>query len=298
MSANRFEYFYTPSDDAMACSLYVTWAGRAQYGADSEDITKTLGYYLLLYVEEGEGFICQDGNEVKKVSKGSVAVLFPGGKCRLSSDAANPWTLVWVGFGGVHAGQFLSSLQISEQQCTVDGLLPDRTAHIMDAMLAAVGEERDKNRFAAMGYFLILLGEIGQARSKESKRRNEICREQIIPVAVRFIEQHYYTHLDVDLLCKHVNYSRSYLSRLFNDQTGMTIPEYINHVRVRHARELLEKTTLSVQEVSASVGVKDSFYFSKTFKKITGYAPNHYKKKFGNAAQKKSGGDNSGNAAV
>ena len=58
----------------------------------------------------------------------------------------------------------------------------------------------------------------------------------------------------------------------------MTIPEYTNMVRIQNAKSLLTETDMPMHEISTSVGVHDSFYFSKLFKKITGETPRDYRK--------------------
>ncbi|MNZ50740.1 HTH-type transcriptional activator Btr [compost metagenome] len=51
------------------------------------------------------------------------------------------------------------------------------------------------------------------------------------------------------------------------------IPEYISKIRIQNAKVLLQETDLNIQEISASVGITDSLYFSKLFKNVTGISP-------------------------
>lgn len=72
--------------------------------------------------------------------------------------------------------------------------------------------------------------------------------------------------------------SRSYMSREFNCEMHVTVREYINSVRIKNAKVLLESSDLNVSEVAYSVGFSDSGYFSSVFKKATGLSPLEYKK--------------------
>jgi len=57
-----------------------------------------------------------------------------------------------------------------------------------------------------------------------------------------------------------------HISRIFKDRVGISIPDYINEVRVKHTKFLLESTDLSIREVAKSVGYDDPFYFPRIFK--------------------------------
>lgn|SRR3984885_3213723 len=73
---------------------------------------------------------------------------------------------------------------------------------------------------------------------------------------------------------------RTFLRR-FQKATGLTPTEYVQHLKVQKARELLEFTTLSMKEISWKVGYEDTGYFRKTFQKIIGLPPIDYRRRFG-----------------
>lgn len=56
------------------------------------------------------------------------------------------------------------------------------------------------------------------------------------------------------LLARHANTSPRHLSRLFNDHAGMSVPDYVNRLRVSLARELLQGTTLDMERVAERSG--------------------------------------------
>lgn len=72
--------------------------------------------------------------------------------------------------------------------------------------------------------------------------------------------------------------------RRFKKATGLAPVDYVQRLRVRAARRMLEDGEAGVQEVSAGVGYSDSAFFRKVFKRHTGLAPMAYKKKFGDRA--------------
>ena len=52
---------------------------------------------------------------------------------------------------------------------------------------------------------------------------------------------------------------------------------YLTELRVEKAKELLEDMTINVKDISQKVGFRDSSYFTKVFKRITGVKPSEYR---------------------
>ncbi len=73
---------------------------------------------------------------------------------------------------------------------------------------------------------------------------------------------------------------RTFLRR-FQKATGQTPTEYVQHLKVHKARELLEFTTLSVKEISWKVGYEDTGTLRKVFDRFLGLTPTDYRRRFG-----------------
>lgn len=277
MDKNTVMNFHPPSSEELESSLYVTWAGKRKWKSGQYIGFKTVNVHVLVYVVSGKGVAVQGGSDTVSLCQGSAFIIFPGERFRFCSDGEDPWEFYWTSFDGSACQEILSTISMSPEQFVVHGL-PDSASKAMSAIIEHLNDDKT-DRLSVLGNLLQIFSDIGRLRGEPRKKID--ARRDIVPMAVRFIESYYFMHIDVDMLCEYVQYSRSYLSRLFNNELGITIPEYINQVRINHAKELFEETLLSVQEVSASVGIIDSFYFSKTFKKLVGVSPNQYKKQFG-----------------
>jgi transcriptional regulator GlxA family with amidase domain len=73
---------------------------------------------------------------------------------------------------------------------------------------------------------------------------------------------------------------RTFLRR-FQKATGLTPTEYVQHLRVGRARASLEFTSLTINEISWSVGYENASSFRKVFQKIIGLTPGDYRRRFG-----------------
>lgn len=94
----------------------------------------------------------------------------------------------------------------------------------------------------------------------------------------RYIQENYCDpNLSLNTIAVFVNISGSYLSSLFKKNTGKNITDQITETRIRIAQGLLQNTILSIKEISERVGYSNQYYFSASFKKITGLSPSAFR---------------------
>jgi transcriptional regulator GlxA family with amidase domain len=72
---------------------------------------------------------------------------------------------------------------------------------------------------------------------------------------------------------------RTFLRR-FSKATAMTSTDYLQQVRVNKAREVLQFSQTSVDQVAWDVGYSDTSAFRKVFQRIVGLTPNDYRRRF------------------
>ena len=71
----------------------------------------------------------------------------------------------------------------------------------------------------------------------------------------------------------------AYFSRVFKRKMGMTCIDFIKNYRINLAKELLQNTDLSIQQISEKTGYATVYYFSQQFKQVTGESPGSFRKK-------------------
>lgn len=122
--------------------------------------------------------------------------------------------------------------------------------------------------------------EVLEACMMQLKIQQESRKEQdnISKKAKEYIKEHYQdTQLSVSALGDAMNISSWYLSKMFKEQYNITVPDYINKVRITKAKELLKNTQMTVTEVAEGTGFLSSNVFIKTFKKSDGITPGVYR---------------------
>ncbi|CAG5091658.1 Two component transcriptional regulator, AraC family [Thermobacillus xylanilyticus] len=110
-------------------------------------------------------------------------------------------------------------------------------------------------------------------------RRDERNRRQhhLIRRVLEYIASHLHENVTAKQLAEQHNINASYLSVLFKKETGKTISECIQEMRINRAIELLQDPAVRVYEVAERVGFQTPAYFSYLFKKITGRTPQEYR---------------------
>jgi transcriptional regulator GlxA family with amidase domain len=87
--------------------------------------------------------------------------------------------------------------------------------------------------------------------------------------------------INIDVMADTAMLGQRTFLRRFQKATGLTPTEYMQHLKVQKARELLEFTTLSMKEISWKVGYEDTGAFRKTFQKVMALSPADYRGRFG-----------------
>lgn len=109
---------------------------------------------------------------------------------------------------------------------------------------------------------------------QEHKLKN---RSSIIRRIVAFIDTDLKADLSLKSLSEHLGVNASYLSGLFSKEMGMSLTDYVNNSRIRHAQTLLSNTAIPIKTIAYNCGFSDVQYFTRQFKKIVHMPPKAYR---------------------
>ena len=112
------------------------------------------------------------------------------------------------------------------------------------------------------------------------RRKRQAAKEdsQYIREVMQYVQENYQDpDLNVSITALHFEITPSYLSSLFKEQTGVSLLEYINRIRVERIKELL-KEGMSVVDICPQAGFRNSGALIRVFKKETGITPGQMKK--------------------
>ena len=101
--------------------------------------------------------------------------------------------------------------------------------------------------------------------------------EKSVLEAQNYIRQHLSNDLNVQIIASYLHCSTSHLMHIFKQKTGKTVIEYITNERIEKGKQLLKGADLQINVVAKLCGYDDYSYFTRVFKKETGFTPREYR---------------------
>lgn len=100
---------------------------------------------------------------------------------------------------------------------------------------------------------------------------------QPVDILKKYIDRN--SHQDIKLaeLAELVHFTPSYVSKLFRQETGQTLKEYINMAKIKAAKNFLAETEQSIQEIALNSGFNSISHFNRVFRQLTNMSPNQYR---------------------
>ena len=101
---------------------------------------------------------------------------------------------------------------------------------------------------------------------------------QIADILKEYLVRHYMEDINLNLIAYNMNYSSSYLTKLFVARYESSPSKYLINLRMQKAQHLLlHNPTLSIKQIGDAVGYHDQAYFSRIFKKYCKVSPAEYR---------------------
>lgn len=140
------------------------------------------------------------------------------------------------------------------------------------------GEQIIKN------YLEIFLINLLRAQTEDNGKNDIFLQEKEYAVKqvsdiIIYLKKYVSDSLTISDILKNSYYGRAYVMRIFKKETGCSIMEYFIKLKIEKAKELLRDTQLSVKEISDALSFNEPNYFTKTFKRVTGFTPSAYRQR-------------------
>ncbi len=126
-------------------------------------------------------------------------------------------------------------------------------------------------------FLILLIRNIAKKDEASVFPSKESMENHLIASAKRMLEEKAEEPFHVNDLCVALGYSKSYLSKLFHDQTGETIASFALHQKIKRAKQLIREGNLNFSQISDKLAFDNPQYFSRVFKRLTGMTPTEFK---------------------
>ncbi|MBR4392495.1 MAG: helix-turn-helix transcriptional regulator [Oscillospiraceae bacterium] len=182
---------------------------------------------------------------------------------RLSSTDIGHWrTLAVVGITLV-------------SRAAIEGGVPPETAYRLSGYY--IGKCTNTEERAALRHYRNqaiedLVNRVNEIRKKpQGYGYTAKCRD--------YIQKHFREKIYIEDIAEPMGISAGYLAKLFRKETGLSIQEYVNQVRVERAANLLIYSDKSLPAIADYVHFPTQSYFGKIFRELKGMTPNEYRRK-------------------
>lgn len=259
--------------------LTILFAGHSQTLPEHRMGPQRLDYILIHTVIEGTGWYrCRDRHY--DLGAGDSFVILPEEMHSYQASADNPWRYRWVAIRGSEAERWLAAAGIDADNPILRGG-SDTALKAMHEIERTFRKKEWTADWEAEAHLKLAFSAWAKANrpsgppvtaSKKSIAAAEADR------AARWLQAEAASPVSIARMAQELGYHRTYLTKLFHQEIGVSPVRYLQQLRMERAKLLLLEP-LSVEEVARSVGYADPLYFSKAFKKWFGMTPSDYRKR-------------------
>lgn len=163
------------------------------------------------------------------------------------------------------------TLALIARYCIAGGMDVSTAYGLSDFYIQKVDEIKRLEEFDIIHY----TAATDYAKRMRQLRRNKICSKSIAD-CIDYIYDHLHTRITMDDLSEHTKLTPTYLSRLFKKETGFTVTDYIQSVKIETASNMLIYSEHTPAQIAAFLAFPSQSYFTEVFRKRTGMTPKQY----------------------
>lgn len=261
--------------------LAVTMCGRYRTSWGFLCPTRVLSRdFVFVYTEEGEAFVRTD-TQCFVASPGQAFLMLPGTRHSYGPTGAH-WSLLWFHCQGRLSPRVARSLEqgvvwIPPAPC--GAAVP---GHIQQ-MMRSLEEKRPFYDLLAGRLAEIAILELLQAHAGNDFSLAPDGDEESRSVARRFSDfvlERLDEALTINDIAEHFHVTPRHLNRICNKHLGQSPKQFVLRLKMTEARRMLISTSFDVSEIARRIGMEDSRYFSRIFRKTTGLTPTQFRREY------------------
>ena len=275
VSSNRI--IYTPSEFARTSLIYLQETGTLQAKYPHTSKRNGLDSYLFFMVLSGLGELQYNDSTYKLKQNDCVFIDCKYPYAHTTSN--NLWQLKWVHFNGQSMSEIYNKYisRGGEPVFTIEQ--PEQCVQMLDDIFTIASSD-DYIRDMKINEKLSSLLTIIMSKSWHPSNKKPAQKRGELSTVKAWLDAHYTEKINLDELARQFFIDKFYLTKIFKEQYGTTINAYISQKRITAAKQLLRFSDKTIEQVSAEIGITDTNYFTRLFKKIEGITPGEYRKQW------------------
>lgn len=281
MSHEVYQMTESPTEKMSFKLLYIT---RSKYDQGWHSTSHSHHFTELFYIVKGKGSFILPDQEIP-VKENDLVIINPNTEHTEKSNEKDSLEYIALGIEGV---AFTLPNEKKGNQGAPIGLY---TYHgerrdvlfYLNRLLDEIQQSKDAYEIICQNIIEILIVKLRREKNFTVAKTDSQSMNKAVAFIKYYINQNYRQGITLDYLAEVGHINKYHLAHTFKKDIGISPIEYLNSVRTREAKILLETTDYTIAEIAEINGFSSQSFFTQAFKRETGTTPSGYRK----TAQKK-----------
>lgn len=236
---------------------------------------RVINEYQLLYIVEGQGTLITSSAGKHHIKEGDAFLIYPGEWHTYAPDKSTGWKEYWIGFSGINIDCRITAGFFSKESPIYKiGYNETIVTLYREAISAAQRQEKYFQQLLA-GIVNYMMGIVFTIDSNRKLKDTE--NPCLVNKARIYMQENIENNIEMPEVAKKLNISYSSFRHIFKQYTGMAPSQYYLNLKIQRAKDMLRSTSASVKEISYILNFDTPEYFTKLFKKKTGFPPSQFR---------------------
>jgi AraC-like DNA-binding protein len=285
MTSNSTWNLITTTTEAKESFLYLQETGHFIANHKYYTTREALDSFLIKLTVSGQGVLEYNG-KTKSIGPGHFFWIDCMNHQKYYTDpAVGHWDVIWIHFNGPTARAYYDAF-LRLGNGNISGELADTSS--LSALLSSLLNpsstpdypfDTEQNLFELDVHTSGILTQVLIECISSTGISGKVHHIPPIVCKIRsYLVANYNNKITLNHLAAHFNLDPYYLQKLFKRSLGQSPIEYIIHLRMNKAKNLIRTSDLSISEIAYAVGVDNISHFSRQFKKLEGMTPVEYRR--------------------
>ena len=270
-------HYFTPTAFEKSNAIWPIRLGRNEAKPNYRIGPRSTPYYSLHFVLDGNGYFEQN-DQIYELKRGDLFCLFPKLSHEYYTSLESPLKLAWIAFDGKMALEVLGRIGLRPGGPHIGKAFDTELESRLEPFFQLVRSSgKAGNDLMKSSVFWSIIGWLIETAERPHDKESDT--RSWLEKGLAYMDIHFAEGITIKEISKYAGVDRTHFGKAFRKAYGITPIQYLQQLKMKAAKTMLQETDHKLAEIAHSVGYPDLFTFSKAFKKVVGMPPNHYRHK-------------------